>query len=355
MRDPRALLDRELDGQFHRKQAEQRREFDNRIHRNRRGVLEGIADGIANDGRRMQRRAFFLQLDFNDFLSIIPSSAAVCHENRLEQPKQGDRNQVTDKEIGFDEGKGQRREEHGQENIEHAALRIQSANLHHALAVGHRRLLHALELDIGLDEFHRSIRAGRHGLSGGAGKPVDHRPAGDEAEQEGRVQHRKVFEIFGQPRRQHHDDGKNHRRRPDDRRADQHRLGRGFERVAGAVIFLEQVFGRGEIGREPVAVPEFLLHARNVLDERQLEDRLRVVGHRSVRVDGNRHRSHPQKSERDQTERKYRRRLHQRGERGAHGVGNAHQSGDHEAEPVRAEVAGDQPGKDVQRRAAFTR
>jgi hypothetical protein len=47
------------------------------------------------------------------------------------------------------------------------------------------------------------------------------------------------------------------------------------------------------------------------LDDRQLEDRLRVVGDRAVRVDGDRHRTHAEEAERDEAEREDRGRQHQ--------------------------------------------
>ena len=48
------------------------------------------------------------------------------------------------------------------------------------------------------------------------------------------------------------------------------------------------------------------------LDQRQLEHRLRVVGHRAVGVDRDRHRAHAEEAERDEAEREDRRRQHQR-------------------------------------------
>ena len=53
----------------------------------------------------------------------------------------------------------------------------------------------------------------------------------------------------------------------------------------------------------------------NLLDRRELVDRLRVVGHRAVRVDGDRHRAHAEEAERHQAEREDRRRHHAAGRR----------------------------------------
>ena len=43
---------------------------------------------------------------------------------------------------------------------------------------------------------------------------------------------------------------------PDDRGADQHRLRRRLERVAGSVVLLEQLLGRLELDVEPVVAPD---------------------------------------------------------------------------------------------------
>src|SRR5712692_5826163 len=55
-----ALLGREPDGQLHREEPEERRELDDRAHRHGGRVLEGIADRVADDGRRVERRPLLL-------------------------------------------------------------------------------------------------------------------------------------------------------------------------------------------------------------------------------------------------------------------------------------------------------
>jgi hypothetical protein len=79
------------------------------------------------------------------------------------------------------------------------------------------------------------------------GEPEDGGAAGDQAEQEGRVQQRQLVQILGQAGGEQHDDGKDHGRRADHRGADQHRLGRGLEGVAGAVVLFEQELGGTEV------------------------------------------------------------------------------------------------------------
>ena len=109
----------------------------------------------------------------------------------------------------------------------------------------------AFELDVRLDELDRAVGAGRHGLRRRAGEPVDHRAAGDQAEQERRVQQRQVrHELRLQPVGERHDDREDHRRRADDGRADEHGLGGRLERVAGAVVLLEVVLGALEVDVE---------------------------------------------------------------------------------------------------------
>ena len=186
----------QLDRQLHRQQAEQRGELDDRIQRHRRSVLERIADRVADDGGVVQRRPFLLQFDFDDFLGVVPGAAGVGHEDGLVETEDRDRDQVADEEERLDEGEGQRGEEDGQEDVEHALLRVLGADFDDLLAVGDRSLLHALQLDVGLDEFDRAVGAGGHRLRGSAGEPVDHRAAGDQAEHERRVQQRKIVHVL---------------------------------------------------------------------------------------------------------------------------------------------------------------
>ena len=62
---------------------------------------------------------------------------------------------------------------------------------------------------------------------------------------------RKLLEsTSGEQRLQHHDDAEDHRRRADDRRADEHGFGGGLEGVARAVAFFELVLGALEVRLE---------------------------------------------------------------------------------------------------------
>jgi len=93
----------------------------------------------------------------------------------------------------------------------------------------------------------------------------------------------------------------------DHRRADEHRLGRRLERVAGRVVRLEVVLALLEVRREAEVALDLLLDARLALRLRQLEDRLGVVRHRAVAVDRDVHRAHAEEAERDHAERERRR------------------------------------------------
>ena len=250
----------------------------------------------------MQRSSLGLQLGLHDLLRVIPRPTGVRHEDGLVQPEQRDGNQVADEEERLHKGKRKRRKEHRQEDVEHPLLRVLRADLDHFLRIRHRRLGHAFQLDVSFDELDSAIGARGHRLHRRAGEPVNHRAAGDQAEQERRVQNREVRKVFGQALRQQHDDRKDHGGGPDDGGADQNRLSRGLEGIASAIIFFEILLGNLELGMEAKVLLNFLLDVRNCLDHRQFVDRLRIVRHGAVGVDGNRHRAHSQKAEGYQSE-----------------------------------------------------
>src|SRR5208283_1324719 len=88
---------------FRREQAKQSGEFDHRVHGHRAGVLERVAHGIADDGRRVQVGAFLAKLHFHDLLGVVPRAARVRHENRLEQSEERNGHEITDEEIRIEE------------------------------------------------------------------------------------------------------------------------------------------------------------------------------------------------------------------------------------------------------------
>ena len=312
----------------------------------------------------MQVRSLGVHFGLHDLLRIVPRATGVGHENGLVKTDDGQRNQVTDEEEGFDEGAGQGAEKHRHEDVEHAFLRVDGADLDDLLAVLLRRLDHLIEPDVRADELDRTVGTGRHGLCAGAREPEDGCPAGDQAEQERRMQQRQLVQVFRQSGSEQHDNGKNHGRRADHCGADQHGLGRCLEGVAGAVVLFEQELGGTKVEIETEVPLHFRLDPGHLFDHRQFVNRLRVVGDRPVAVYRNRHRSHPQEAEGDQPEREDRghhRRLgvvgidHRRQVELRHDVGAGHQADDDDADPERGEVAGDDAGQDVEAGAAGLR
>ena len=215
----------------------------------------------------MQWCAFLLQLDFHDFLGVVPGASRVGHEDGLIQTESGDGNEIADKKERLDECKRQRGEKYSNENVEHPFLRVLRADFHNFLAVRDARRRSAFQLDVGLDEFHGTIGAGSDRLRARASKPIDDCAAGDEPEDKRRVEQRKFVHIGGEAVGQRHDNGKNHRGCADDGRADQNRLRGGFERVARAVVGFEHVLGALEIHVKVVVLLQFLLDAGDLLDE----------------------------------------------------------------------------------------
>src|SRR5262245_31196676 len=135
----------------------------------------------------MELGALRLEFDLDNFLRVVPGAPGVGHEDGLEQAEERDGNQVADEEKRLEERKGEAGEKHGQEDVEHPALRVQRADLDYLLAVRHRRLLDPVEADISLDELDSAVRSGADGLRGRTSEPVDHGAAHHEAKEERRV------------------------------------------------------------------------------------------------------------------------------------------------------------------------
>src|ERR1022692_3348540 len=163
-----ALLVVQRHRQFYGQQPEQRGELDDRIQRHRAGVFERIAHCVAHHRGGMQFGALHVQLGLDNFLGVVHGAPGVGHEDGLEQAEYGDRDQVADEVERLEEREGQRGEEHGDKDVEHALLRVLRADGHHLLGVGYGGLLGALQLDMLLDEFHRAICAGGDRLQKGS-------------------------------------------------------------------------------------------------------------------------------------------------------------------------------------------
>src|SRR4029077_15439648 len=98
---------------------------------------------------------------------------------------------IADEEEGLDKSESQCGEKHGNENVQHALLRVLGANLNDFLAVSDAGGGSSFELDVGLDKFDSAISASGHSLRGSASKPVNHGATGDQAENKGRMKERK--------------------------------------------------------------------------------------------------------------------------------------------------------------------
>src|ERR1700728_3584767 len=157
------LISGQCDRQLDCQQTEEGGELDDRVQSNRRSVLEGVADGVADYGGVVQWSSLLLHFNFDDLLSIVPGSAGVGHENCLVKAEDSDGNEVADEEERFDEGKSQRTEEDGDKDIQHAFLRILGADLYNFLAVGDRGFHHTIEFDVGFDELDGAVSPGGHG------------------------------------------------------------------------------------------------------------------------------------------------------------------------------------------------
>src|SRR5947209_1749434 len=77
-------------GKLYGEKAEERGELNDGVQRDRRSILEGIANGIANDRRIMQSRTLLLQLNFDNLLRVVPRAARVRHEDGLIEAEDGD-------------------------------------------------------------------------------------------------------------------------------------------------------------------------------------------------------------------------------------------------------------------------
>ena len=303
----------ELDGE----QAEQGGELDDRVHRHRRGVLERVADGVADHGGGVQRRALLLEVDLDHLLGVVPGAAGVGHEDRLVEAEERDRDQVADEEERLEAGERQRREEHRQEDVEHALLRVLGADLDHPLASRRPRPSwpSASRRMLLLDELDGAVGAGGDRLGGGAGEPVDDGAAHDQAEQEGRVQERELARCpWSDPSVRIRMSEKISVVAPTTAVPMSTGLAVALKVLPAPSLASRKCLPRSKAGSKPKSLLISSLDAGQRLDGRQLVDRLRVVGDRAVGVDGDGHRAHAQEAERHQAEGEHRRRQHHRAE-----------------------------------------
>ena len=131
------------------------------------------------------------------FFALSHAPPALAMNTAWYRPKSAIEIEIADEEVRLDEREGERREEDADEDVEHPLLRVLRADLDDGLAVHYGGLRRSLELDVRLDVLHRSIRTRRHRLNRCAGEPVNHGAAGDEPEQERRVQQRQIADELG--------------------------------------------------------------------------------------------------------------------------------------------------------------
>ncbi len=145
---PLAFFVGEGDGEFDGEQAEEGGEFDDGVEGDGAGVLEGVADGVADDGGVVERGAFGLEFGLDDFLGVVPGAAGVGHEDGLVEAEEGDGDEVADEEEGSDEGEGEGGEEDGEEDVDHAFLGVLGADADDFFGVGDGGFFGAFEVDV---------------------------------------------------------------------------------------------------------------------------------------------------------------------------------------------------------------
>src|ERR1017187_1759058 len=260
----------ERHGKLDSKQSEQGGELDDRVHCHRRGVFEGIADGVSDHGCVVQGRSFLFHVDLYDLLCVVPCGAGICHEDGLVQAEDRNGEEIADKQKRLHECERKRGEEDGEKDVEHTLLRVLCADLNYLLAVTDRCLLRAFQVDVCLDERDRAVCAGGDRLCGSACEPEDHCPTADQPEHEWRVQQREVAHIQGVQSVGHgQDDGEGHGGCADDGGADEHRLCRGLECIAGPIIGFQHVFCAFELHVEVVVLVQLRCDAGDIFDQRQ--------------------------------------------------------------------------------------
>src|SRR2546425_8612613 len=72
-----------------RSEAKERGELDDGVHRDRRRVLERVANRVTDDGRRVEGGPLLLQVHLDDLLGVVPGAARVGQ--RQEGRRGGDR------------------------------------------------------------------------------------------------------------------------------------------------------------------------------------------------------------------------------------------------------------------------
>ena len=159
-----------------------------------------------------------------------------------------------------------------------------------------------------------------------------------------RVKQRELVYVCGEAAGERHDDGENHRGCADDCRADEYRLGGGFEGVARAVVGFQHGLGSFEVHVDVEVSLQFRLDVGNLFDEGKFINRLRVVGDGAVGIHSDGDGAHAQETESDETECKNRSGDHQVSQAriSAHvcdQIADGHESDHGQAEVVTGEIS----------------
>src|SRR5262249_7852272 len=148
----------------------------------------------------------------------------IRHEDRLVETEEGNRYQVSNKEIRIEERQSQRQAENGNEDVEHPFLRIDGANLYHFLAILDRSSL-GTEIHVFFDVNYGAIRAGHHRLAGCSREPVDYRAAHQKPQHDFGLDQRQLARNIPKLLVEQKDDRKKHGSCAYHGGANQHRLG----------------------------------------------------------------------------------------------------------------------------------
>jgi hypothetical protein len=156
---------------------------------------------------------------------------------------------------------------------------------------------------------------------------------------------------------QGHDDRESHGGCAHHGGADQHRLCRSLECIAGSIIGFQQVFRAFELRVDVEVLLQLGFDAGNSFDQRQLVDGLSIVGNRTVGIDGDGDRTHAQEAERDQAKREHGWSKHQdlHGRARTEEIAQSHERDHAKPQPVGRHISGHESRQDPQGSSAFLR
>ena len=193
-----------------------------------------------------------------------------------------------------------------------------------------------------------TISTGRNRLHRSAGEPINNRATQDNTKQHHRVKQIK-FEV------QQQDDRENHRCRTNNRRTNKHRFCCCFKGITGTVIRLQKMLTFFKIWFKTIIVFNLFFCTTQSFNLRKFKNRLSVIGHRTIAINGNGNRPHSEHTERHQTKSKHSRINHKVTQTFACGKeSDNHQANHNQSLPKSRHITGHNTGNNVQRSAGFT-